>query len=197
MQLPYILLLKEINLKKLGLVFAAVLLLMILGCNNQPSNFEPPKFGVVDVAKVVQTAKASQKANVEVESLIRAKQAELNQKGEALKKMEQGLKAPGSKMKPDEFSKAAAEYQKLAAAAEAEVKKKATDLRKTVFDQIKKVIDTVGQDEKFMMIFTADNVPYFQPATDITDKVIKKYDESAGAPSQAAPPAQTPEPPKK
>ena len=89
-------------------------------------------------------------------------------------------------MKPDEFNKAAAEYQKLASTAEADVKKRATELRKTVFDQIRKVIDKIGQDEKFVMIFIADNVPYFQPTTDITDKVIKKYDESAGA---AAPPA--------
>jgi Skp family chaperone for outer membrane proteins len=184
-------------LKKLKLVFAGVLLAILLGCNNQPQKIEPPKFGVVDVAKVVQTSKGGQKANAVVESLIRSKQAELNQKGEDLKKMEQSLKAPGSKIKTDEYNKAAVEYQKQGAAAEAEVKKKATELRKTVFDQIHKVINTIGQDEKYVMIFTADNVPYFQPTTDITDKVIKKYDESAGAPSQAAPPAQKPEPPKK
>jgi outer membrane protein len=184
--------LKEIILKKSGLILTGVLLITMLGCNN-----EPPKFGVVDVAKVVQTAKASQKANTEVESLIKAKQAELNQKGEALKNLEKSLKQPGSKMKPDEFNKAAAEYQKLAATAESEVKKRATELRKSVFDQIRKVIETMGQEEKYVMIFTADNVPYFQPTTDITDKVIKKYDEDAGAGSQTAPPAPKPEPPAK
>ena len=167
-------------MKKLVLIFMGVLLLTMLGCNN-----EPPKFGVVDVAKVVQSSKASQKANTEVESLIKAKQAELNQKGEALKNLEKSLKQPGSKMKPDEFNRAAAEYQKLASTAEADVKKRATELRKAVFDQIRKVIDKIGQDEKYVMIFTADNVPYFQPTADITDKVIKKYDESAGAPAPA------------
>ena len=126
-------------------------------------------------------------------ALIKAKQAELNQKGEALKNLEKSLKQPGSKMKPDEFNKAAAEYQKLASTAESDVKKRATELRKSVFDQIRKVIDKIGQDEKYVMIFTADNVPYFQPTADITDKVIKKYDESAGAPAPEAPSANKPE----
>ncbi len=175
-------------MKKLSLVFTGVLLVTMLGCNN-----EPPKFGVVDITKVVQSTKASEKANAEVELLIKAKQAELNQKGEALKKLEKSLKEPGSKMKPEEFNQAAAEYQKLAATAESEVKKRATELRKSVFDQIKKIIETIGQEEKYVMIFTADNVPYFQPTNDITDKVIKKYDESAGTPAQTAPPAPKPE----
>jgi outer membrane protein len=166
-------------------------MLTVFGCNAA----ETPKFGVVDVTKVVQSAKASQKANAEIEALVKTKQNELNQKGEALNKLEKSLKEPGSKMKPDEFNKAAAEYQKLGAAAEADVKNKAAELRKKVFEQIKKVIETIGQEEKFVMIFTADNVPYFQPATDVTEKVIKKYDESAGVNTQTAPPASKTESP--
>jgi len=166
-------------------------MLTVFGCNAA----EPPKFGVVDVTKVVQNAKASQKANAEIEALVKTKQAELNQKGEALKKLEKNLKEPGSKMKPDEYTKLAAEYQQLGAAAEADVKKKATELRKAVFEQIKKVVETIGQEEKFVMIFIADNVPYYQATTDVTDKVIKKYDESAGASSKMEPPANKTAPP--
>jgi Skp family chaperone for outer membrane proteins len=166
-------------------------MLTVFGCNAA----EPPKFGVVDVTKVVQSAKASQKANAEIEALVKTKQVELNQKGEALKKMEKSLKEPGSKIKPEEYTKLAAEYQKLGAAAEADVKKKATELRKAVFEQIKKVIEVIGQEEKFVMIFIADNVPYYQPTTDVTDKVIKKYDESAGVSSKTEPPADKTAPP--
>jgi outer membrane protein len=166
-------------------------MLTVFGCNAA----EPPKFGVVDVTKVVQNAKASQKANAEIEALVKTKQAELNQKGEALKKLEKNLKEPGSKMKPEEYSKLAAEYQQLGAAAEADVKKKATELRKAVFEQIKKIIETIGQEEKFVMIFIADNVPYYQATTDVTDKVIKKYEESAGVSSTMEPPANKTAPP--
>ena len=68
----------------------------------------------------------------------------------------------------------------MAGAAENEVKNKAGELRKSVLDQVKKIIEGIGKDEKFVMIFISDTVPYYQPATEITDKVIKKYDESAG-----------------
>ena len=176
-------------MKKLSGIFTGIFLLTVFGCNAA----EPPKFGVVDVAKVLSSAKASQKVNAEIEAIIRGKQAELNQKAEALKNMEKSLKEPGSKVKPDEYNKAAAEYQKLAAAAESEVKNKATELRKSVLEQIKKIIETVGQEEKFVMIFIADTVPYYQATTDVTEKVIKKYDESAGVNTQTAPP-QTPPP---
>jgi Skp family chaperone for outer membrane proteins len=178
-------------LEKLGAIFTGIFLLTVFGCNAA----EPPKFGVVDVAKVVQNAKTSQKANAEIEALVKTKQAELNQKAEALKKLEKSLKEPGSKMKPDELNKAAAEYQKLGADAEADVKKKAGELRKTVLDQIKKVIENIGKDEKFVMIFIADNVPYYQATTDVTEKVIQKYDESAGVNTQTAPPASKTESP--
>ena len=162
-------------MKKLAVVLMGFLLLMIIGCNAP----EPPKFGVVDVVKVLGSSKTGQKATSEVDNLVKAKQAELKEKGEAIKKIEKNLKENPPKGKAEDLNRAAAEYQRLASAADAEVKKKAAEMRKTVFEQMKKIIETLGQEEKFLMIFTADNVPYFQQTTDVTDKVIKKYDESA------------------
>jgi outer membrane protein len=167
---------KETLVKKLAAVLMGFLLLMIIGCNAP----EPPKFGVVDVVKVLGSSKTGQKATSEVDNLVKAKQAELKEKGEAIKKIEKNLKENPPKGKAEDLNRAAAEYQRLASAADAEVKKKAAEMRKTVFEQMKKIIETIGQEEKFLMIFTADNVPYFQQTTDVTDKVIKKYDESAG-----------------
>ena len=164
-------------MKKLGFVLLAICLLATMGCNAP----EPPKFGVVDVIKVVNSSKAGQKANAEVEALVKAKQAEINSKGEAIKKMEKGLKENPPKGKPEDFNRAVAEYQKFVAAADTELKNKAGEMRKTVFDRIKKIIEGIGQEEKFLMIFTSDNVPYYQATTDLTDKVIKKYDESTGS----------------
>jgi Skp family chaperone for outer membrane proteins len=180
--------------KTLGLL-SGLLLLVAWGCNAPAP--EPQKFGVVDVAKVINSSQASQKANAEIEALVRGKQVELNKKGEALKALEKSVKEPGSKVKPDEYNKALAEYQRLAGAAETEVKNKAGDLRKSVLDQVKKIIEGIGKDEKFVMIFISDTVAYYQPETEINDKVIKKYDESAGvaAAPATAPPAPAKAPP--
>jgi outer membrane protein len=161
-------------LQKLGVILAGIFLLTMAGCNS-----EPAKFGVVDVAKVVNSSKAGQKANAEIEALVKAKQAEINDKGAAIQKLEKGLKEHPPKGKPDDLSRASAEYQKLAMTAEAEVKKKAQELRLAFFEQIRKIIQTVGEEEKFLMIFTSENVPYYQKATDVTEKVIKKVDGAA------------------
>jgi outer membrane protein len=168
---------KEKDVKKLGSVLMVIFMLTTIGCNAA----EPPKFGVVDVVKVVNTSKAGQKANAEVDALVKAKQAELKEKGDAVKKLEKGLKENPPKGKAEDLNRAVAEYRKLAAAAEEEIKKKAGELRKTVFEQIKKEIEAIGQEEKFVMIFTTDNVPYYKATTDLTDKVINKYNGSAGS----------------
>jgi outer membrane protein len=155
-------------------VLLGTFLLTVIGCNA-----EPPKFGVVDVGKIVNSSQAGQKANAEIESLVKAKQAQLKEKEAALQKLERSLKEPGSKVKPEEMNKAMAEYQRLAATAEAEVKKKAQEFRMAMFEQIKKIIEAIGQEEKFLMIFTTDNVPYYQTTVDVTEKVIKKFDQPA------------------
>ena len=43
-----------------------------------------------------------------------------------------------------------------------------------MLDQVKKIIEGIGKDEKFVMIFISDTVPYYQPATDVTDKGYQK-----------------------
>lgn len=174
--------------KTLGSMLLVIFGLATIGCNAA----EPPKFGVVDVVKVINTSKPGQKANAEIDALVKVKQAELQEKGEAVKKLEKGLKEQPPKGKADDLNRAVAEYRRVAGMADEEIKKKAGELRKTVLEQIKKIIETIGQDDKFVMIFTTDNVPYYQATTEITDKVIKKYDESAGGNAPAAPPAAAP-----
>jgi Skp family chaperone for outer membrane proteins len=135
---------------------------------------------VVDVVRVINGSIEGKKANAEVNALVKAKQAALKKKAEAVEKLKKSLGHEPSKAKRDEFNKASVAYQKLVAAADAEVKQKATELRKVVLAHIRKAIDTLGQEEKFLIILTNENAPYFQKSTDITEKVIKKYNELHG-----------------
>jgi Skp family chaperone for outer membrane proteins len=48
------------------------------------------------------------------------------------------------------------------------------------FEQdLKKALNEIGREDKFLLVLTTENVPYFQKTIDITDKVVKKYNESA------------------
>jgi outer membrane protein len=175
-------------MQKLGGVLVGIFLLMVLGCQA-----EAPKFGVVDLFKVVNSSKVGQKAKADFEAFLKSKQTELAAKEEAVKKLEKSVKEPGSKVKPEEFQKAAGEYQREAMTAEALVKKKDQELKTGLFQQVKKIIESIGQEEKYLMIFTAENIPFYQKAVDVTEKVAQKLDESAGGgagvSSPAAPPA--------
>ncbi|MHB8067889.1 MAG: OmpH/Skp family outer membrane protein [Desulfobaccales bacterium] len=162
-------------MKRLASVLVGLLLLTSIACTG-----EPPKIGVVDVVRVINDSNEGKKANAEVNALVQAKQATLKKKVEAVEKLKKGLERETPKGKKDDFNKAAVEYQKLVAAADEEVKKKAAELRKVVLDHIRKVLDTIGQEEKFLLILTNENVGYSQKSIDITDKVIKKYDELQG-----------------
>jgi Skp family chaperone for outer membrane proteins len=162
-------------LQKLGFVLVGFFLLAAIGCTN-----EPPKIGVVDVVRVINGSIEGKKANAEVNALVKAKQAALKKQAEAVEKLKKSLGHEPSKAKKDEFTKAAVAYQKAVAAADAEVKQKAAELRKVVLQHIRKALDTLGQEEKFLIILTNENAPYFQKSIDITDKVIKKYNELQG-----------------
>lgn len=160
---------------RLAYVLMGFCLLAAIGCTG-----EAPKIGVVDVVKVINGSVEGQKANAEVNTLIKTRQAALKKKAETVEKLKKGLGKEPSKVKRDEYNRAAGQYQKLVAAADEEVKKKAGNLRKVVLEHIKKALDTVGKEEKFTIILTTENVGYFQKSIDITGKVIKKYNEMQG-----------------
>jgi outer membrane protein len=166
---------KEKRLKRLGFVLVGLFLFTVIACSG-----ESPKIGVVDVVRVVNDSNEGKKANAEVNDLVKAKQAIIKRNAETVENLKKNLGQEPSKAKRDEFNKAAVGYQKLVAAADEEVKKKAAELRKVVIEHIRKVLDTIGQEEKFLLILTNENVGYSQKSIDITDKVIKKYNELPG-----------------
>ena len=164
---------------KISSVLAGIFLLVLsIGCNA-----EPPKIGVVDIVKVTNDSVEGKKANAELQALVDAKRAVVKDRAEAIDKLKKNLdKEPASnrKAKEAELKRATVEYQKMVAAADAEVQKKATELKNKVLGHIKKVLETMGQEEKFLLILTNENAPYFQKTIDISDKVIKKYDALDG-----------------
>jgi len=157
-------------LMKISSVLGGIFLLALsMGCN-----VEPPKIGVVDVVKVTNESMAGKKANAELQALVTAKRAVVKDKADAIDKLKTDLKnGPDStrKAKEDELKRANAEYKKFVAAADAEVQKKAAELKNKLLGQIKKVLETIGQEEKFLLIHTNENAPYFNKNIDISDKV--------------------------
>jgi len=175
-------------MKTLAVVLAGIVLSMLAACNNA----EPPRIGVVDLVRTVNESNHGKKANAELDTLVKAKQAQIKEKAEALGNLRKNLEkeTPASKKpkeeelaaikkaKEEELLKANTEYQQLVAASDAEVKTSAADLRGKFMEDLKKVFDAIAGEDKLLLVITNENALYYQKTIDITDKVIRKYNEA-------------------
>ena len=163
-----------------GLVFAALIAAsLLIGCTA-----EGPKIAVVDMGRVISESQEGKKANAELDALVKEKRAAVSQKAGEIDKLRKSLdKEPAAtkKSKEDELARMSAEYQKMVSAYETEVQKKAAELRAGLLKEIKNIVDTVGTEEKYVLILSAENAPYFQKTIDISDRVIMRYNELQGA----------------
>lgn len=171
-------------MKRLLMIMGFMLVLTVYA---MPSVYaaENGKTGVVDFTAVINNSEAGKKANAELNELINAKRVEAQEKAnnvESLKKAfdEQAatLSAEDKKAKEEEFNKVFKDYQTTVAQSNAEVQKKQAELRSQVLKEIKDVIGKLAQEENYTLILDAAAVPYYDKTSDISAKVIQKYNES-------------------
>lgn len=171
-------------MKKLLMIMGVMLALTVYAV---PSAFaaEGGKIGVVDFTAVINNSEAGKRANTELNELVDAKRVEAQEKAqnvEGLKKTfdEQAatLSAEDKKIKEEELNQVFKDYQTTVAQSNAEVQKKQAELRNQVLKEIKDVISKLAQEEKYTLILDAAAVPYYDKTSDISAKVIQRYNES-------------------
>jgi outer membrane protein len=162
-----------------GLIIAGLMLSSILtGCDA-----DAPKMGVVDLGRVIGESQEGKRANAELDALLKEKRAAAAKMAEEIDKLKKSLDrepAATRKSKEDEVARMSAEYQKNVAAYESEVQKKAADLKAGLLKEIKNILETIGSEDKYLLIVSAESAPYFQKTIDVTDKVIMRYNELQG-----------------
>jgi len=145
------------------------------------------KIGYVDLRVALNESEAGKKAKTELESLIRTRQGAIEEKGKGIEKLKgeiekqaSVLSAEAKKAKEDEMDRLMRDYQRLVQDSQAEVKKKENELTGTILKELREVINRIGQEEGYSLIL--ENVEgiilYSRKDLDITEKVIKMYNES-------------------
>jgi len=145
------------------------------------------KLGIVDLNRAVNESEQGKKAKIELESAIKGKQQALDEKGKALEKLKSHLDEQGSvmsaearKSKQDELERFTREYQRDLSDSQNEVQRKEGELIGQIVKDIREIINIVAHEEKYDLIL--DKIPslvfFADNGLDITDKVIKKFDES-------------------
>ena len=143
------------------------------------------KFGAIDVQKILNESEAGKKAKSDLESLIKSKQSTIDEKGKAIEKLKADiekqasvLSADARKTKEDELEKSIREYQRIVQDSQSEIKKKEAELTDVILKDTRELIEKTGEEEGYMLIIEKGMVLYSSKGIDLTDIVLKRYDES-------------------
>jgi outer membrane protein len=145
------------------------------------------KIGVVDLMKALNESDAGKKAKAELESVIKSKQAVINEKGKAIEKLKAELDKQSSvlspdakKSKQDNLDRMMRDYQRMVSDSQSDVKQKESDLTDGILKGLRTVIKKIGQKEGYTIIIEDAKgiVLYSKKNLDLTDEVIKQYNAS-------------------
>jgi outer membrane protein len=168
------------------MLFAVVILMFAVG----HAYADNAKIAVVDLMKALNESDAGKKAKSELEDMIKAKQTVIDEKGKAIEKMKGDiekqssvLSADAKKSKEDQLEKMIREYQRIVSDSQTEVKKKESELTGGILKEIRAIVDQMGKDGDYTMIIeNAEGIVlYSKKDLDLTDTIIKKYNESKKA----------------
>lgn len=146
---------------------------------------ESVNIGVIDLQKVVDESEAGKKATEDLNTLAKSKRSLIDEKGKAIEKLKSELEKQLSvlsdetkKIKNEELEKLFREYQRILQDSDAELRKKDAELKKMILKEIFEIAEKVGVEEGYNLIIDKGFILYSNKDVDITDKVIKKYNES-------------------
>ncbi|MBI3593291.1 MAG: OmpH family outer membrane protein [Nitrospirae bacterium] len=146
------------------------------------------KIGYVDVDKAANESEEGKKAVANLKDFMSSKQALITEKGKALEKMKADLEKQGAIISPDakrskieEIERSEREFQRIVSDINIELEKKRRELTESIYKEIIDVIEKTGQEGKYSVILTGQSLLYVDKSLDITDTIIKKYNEIKGA----------------
>jgi outer membrane protein len=148
------------------------------------------KVAYVDVQRVLARSAAGVAAREQLEREKATMQKEMDGKRVELEKLREEIEKKGPLMaadarrdKQDQFDRKRRDAARLADDFQKELEKKEQGLLQKVLQDVQGVVDRVGKQRGFHMIVERQRagVIYAAPEADITEEVIKAYDQEAGA----------------
>ncbi len=174
-------------MKRCGLILTmSLFFLLSLVCPSfsaQDGNVSSLKIGVVDLQKVMQTAKAAKEAQIAFDKELQTARDTLSAKGKEVQTMEAELKKQSSKLsakkrkeKEEQIAKAAGELKRLDSDMGEEFRRKVSDINQKLIGEIREVVNEIRQEEKCSLILEKSTLISYDQTLDVTDRVIQRYD---------------------
>lgn len=143
------------------------------------------KIGFIDLQRALLESEGGKKARADLESLERSKKTTIDEKVKSINKVEEELSKQSSvlspearKLKEDELERLQRDFQRLVADARAELQKKEQELTEAILKDISEVVEAFGQEEGYSIILRSELVLQAKKEFDLTDVIIKKFNES-------------------
>ena len=184
-----------------GLMAAAVLAAGTSAVAQAPAPAAPAapgaiKIAYVDVQRVLARSAAGVAAREQLEREKATMQKEMDGKRVELEKLREEIEKKGPLMaadarrdKQDQFERKRRDAARLADDFQKELEKKEQGLLQKVLQDVQGVVDRVGKQRGFHMIVERQRagVIFAAPEADITEEVIRAYDQEAGAKGKKGP----------
>jgi outer membrane protein len=145
------------------------------------------KVGVVDILKALNESDAGKRAKADLEVLLKSKQSAIEEKGRNIERLRADIEkqaaiisAEAKKKKEEEVERLIRDYQRIVSDSQAEFQKKQRELETEIIKELKEILDKIGPEEGYSLILEPGEggALYYNKSLDITDKIIKRYNES-------------------
>lgn len=160
-------------------------MLIILAFGSQAFSADQVKIGYVNLQRTLNESEAGKKAKVELEALIKQKQEEIEAKVAEHKRfkeeMEQQavvLSDEALKKRKEDLDRMERDVQRLITESNNEVQKIQREREVAILKEIDALIAKLGKEKNYSLILPAETILYSTEESDITDLLIKMYNES-------------------
>lgn len=171
-----------------GIVMAVALLAAAPALAQGPA--PTPRIAIVDVQRVLARAAAGVAAREQLERDKAGMQKDMDAKRKELEALRDELEKKGPLMTPDarrdkqdQFERKRRDAARLADDLQKELEKKEGVLLQKVLHEISGIIEKVGKEKSYLLIVErrGAGILYGAPEADLTEEIIKAYDQQAGA----------------
>jgi outer membrane protein len=167
-----------------------ILLIVAIVFFSINANAGETKIAYVDFKKAVSESDQGKAALSDLEKLVDEKKSDIDAKAEEIKKVDEELAKQASVLTPDSLQKKQREretlirdYQRMVKDTEEDLQKKELEYIQKISLELKDVLETLGEEEGYTAIIEVveGGILYMPKDLNITDKVIKKFNESSAA----------------
>lgn len=151
------------------------------------------KIGHVDLRTALNESDSGKKAMADLDSIVKTKQAALDEKAKSIEKLKGELEKQASVLSPEakrtkeeEIERIMRDFQRFAQDSQAEVQKKQNEITTVIVKELREITEKIGREEGYSMVLenVGGLILYSKKELDITDKVVKRYNESKTKPKK-------------